>query len=130
MAASTGAEFFFAYGWPSVVICRDDPNHQRAGGGLRALLHVAQRSSAALLLVFIGFYGGDARRRAFGQLDSVGYFLGANHSQLIPVDWLLASSGRCAPWCADGVYRDRHRWFMSVVRRAAAGSYCGQLSTR
>ena len=73
---------------------RADHRHRLPGRAVRALLHVARRSSAALLLFPARVHGRDARHRALGQPDPAGLLLGTDQPLLLPADRLLAPDTR------------------------------------
>ena len=97
-----------------------DQRHRHARQRLRAILHVASRPGAAVLLPAAGVRRRDGRRRAVRQCDPAGHLLGNDQHPVLSADRLLApwrgGSGRRA----HGVGGHLHRRPVPAGRLAAA----------
>lgn len=97
LGASAGAAIHVAHGRLRLAVLADRLGHGRAGGAVRALLHVAGRSGATLLFLLPGLHGRHAGRGAVRQSDPAGDVLGNDQPGLVHADRLLAPSpGRAA----------------------------------
>ena len=129
-APQLGLDVSPAHGRLRVAVRAAGLAHGRAGGAVRALLHVARRPGAALLLVPAGVHGRDARHRAVGQPDPAGGVLGADQPHLVHADRLLVPPRRRAARRAHGADRDGRRRPVPAARRAAARRDRRQLRPR
>ena len=92
LGAGAGAAIHVAHGRLRLAVLADRLGHGCAGGAVRALLHVAGRPGAALLLLLPGLHGRHAGRGAVRQPDPTGDVLGNDQPGLVHADRLLAPS--------------------------------------
>ena len=104
--------------------------HRPPRGALRALLHVAVRSGAALLLVPARVHGRDARHRAVGQPHPARLLLGADEPLLVPADRLLASDRPSPRRRANGFDHHVSGRALPLRRRAGDRAHRRQLRPR
>ena len=127
LGAGAGAAIHVAHGRLRLAVLADRLGHGCAGGAVRALLHVAGRPGAALLLLLPGLHGRHAGRGAVRQPDPTGDVLGNDQPGLVHADRLLAPSPGRAARRAHGAHRHRRGRAVPAGRRADPGPHRRQL---
>ena len=130
MAAAVRPRLLSAHGRLRVAVRAARRVHRRARRAVRALLHVAAGSGAALLLVPHGVHGRDARHGAVGQPDPARRVLGAHRPHVVHADRVLVPPPRRAARRAHGGDRDGRRRARAAARRARARRDRRQLRSR